>query len=93
MVHLDDFLFASRLGSPDCRICMETFQSLAADLGVPLGEGGGLTTLLSFLGILIDIERELCVLPEDKVSELGFLVLHMPGKASHCVNGRPCWDI
>ena len=70
--YLDDFAV---LGSPDSEGChrhLLCLQSVAADLGVPLApdKQDGPTTVIVFLGIIIDTTRQELRLPEDKLRRL-----------------------
>ena len=70
--YLDDFAV---LGSPDSEGChrhLLCLQSVAADLGVPLApdKQDGPTTVIVFLGIIIDTTCQELRLPEDKLRRL-----------------------
>ena len=70
--YLDDFAV---LGSPDSEEChrhLLCLQSVAADLGVPLApdKQDGPTTVIVFLGIIIDTTCQELRLPEDKLRRL-----------------------
>jgi hypothetical protein len=54
--YLDDFIFAGANGSGNCALLMDVFKNICQELGVPLADNKtvGPTTLLTFLGLLID---------------------------------------
>jgi hypothetical protein len=54
--YLDDFIFAGANGSGNCALLMDVFKNICQELGVPLADNKtvGPTTLLTFLGLLIN---------------------------------------
>ena len=70
--YLDDFLFAGKSNTEDCKNLMNSFDRVCCRLGVPIAheKTEGPTTKLSYLGLLIDTEKMLIQIPEDKVLEL-----------------------
>lgn len=78
LYYINDFLFAGKLGSLECRVLMATFQELVRALGVQQVEEKreGSFISLSLLGTLINMEQEYCVLPRGKVCGLFRLLEH-----------------
>lgn len=70
--YLDDFLCIGSGSDRVCSLILSTVEQVAADFGVPLAPGKteGPSTVLSFLGIVIDTDKMECRLPEDKLSAL-----------------------
>lgn len=70
--YLDDFLFVGPSGSRVCLSLLQTMERVSRNFGVPLApdKTEGPTTVIKFLGILIDSERMECRLPDDKVEDL-----------------------
>ena len=72
--YLDDFIFAGANGSGNCALLMDAFKHICQELGVPLADNKtvGPTTLLTFLGLLIDTVNMIVKIPVDKVERLKF---------------------
>lgn len=70
--YLDDFLCVGPPASKTCALLLATLQHMAGTFGIPLARDKteGPTTVLSFLGIVIDSEAMECRLPEDKLVAL-----------------------
>ncbi|KAM4045389.1 uncharacterized protein ACNLHF_009217 [Anomaloglossus baeobatrachus] len=70
--YLDDFLCIGPPKSFVCASLLAAIQSVFKCFGVPLASDKteGPSTLIKFLGILIDSEAMECRLPDDKVSDL-----------------------
>ena len=70
--YLDDFLCVGPPASNGCAILLATLQHVAGSFGIPLApdKTEGPTTVLSFLGIVVDSEAMECRLPEDKLGAL-----------------------
>jgi hypothetical protein len=66
--YLDDFIFAEASGSRNCALLMDAFKSICHELGVPLADNKtvGPTTLLRFLGLLIDTVNMIVKITVDK---------------------------
>ena len=66
--YLDDFIFAGANGSGNCALLMDAFKSICQELGVPLADNKtvGPTTLLTFLGLLIDTVNMIVKITVDK---------------------------
>lgn len=70
--YLDDFAI---IGPPESEVCLRHLMILkrvCSELGVPLApdKQDGPTTVIQFLGIIIDTERQELRLPEDKLKRL-----------------------
>ena len=76
MHYLDDFLTMGRASSSECHNNLELIKSLCTFLGLPLKTEKieGPTTVLVFLGIILDTARQELRLPQEKVEELSRLV-------------------
>jgi len=70
--YLDDFIFAGASSSNDCFLLMETFFSVSRELGIPIAEKKtvGPTTVLDFLGFIIDTVHMMVKIPQDKLVRL-----------------------
>lgn len=70
--YLDDFLFMGPKDSRVCSLLLHTMERVAGQFGVPLApeKTEGPTTVIKFLGIVIDTGMMECRLPEDKVRDL-----------------------
>lgn len=70
--YLDDFLFAGNSTSNDCQILMSKFIEITAEMGVPLADNKtvGPTTVLTFLGLVIDTDLMLIRVPEVKIQKI-----------------------
>ena len=70
--YLDDFFLAGRPNHADCAAALQILQEICRELNIPLAEGKmeGPTTLLEFLGILLDTLRLEARLPPDKLQDL-----------------------
>ena len=70
--YLDDFLFSGKSNTQDCQNLMDTFDKVCNVLGVPIAheKTEGPCTKLHYLGLLIDTEKMLIQIPEDKVLDL-----------------------
>lgn len=73
---LDDFIFAGAECSNHCSILVRQFESICAELGIPLAteKSVGPTTVLVFLGFEIDTVTLSIRIPENKVNELLILL-------------------
>ena len=74
--YLDDFLFAGRADAPSCKESLDLALMLCKELGIPVmpEKVAGPTTLLDFLGLLIDTIKMEISLPEDKLLRLKSLL-------------------
>ena len=72
MHYLDDFLLVGPPDSPACQRDLEIFTQVCKELGVPLAteKVEGLSTSLTFLGILIDTHNMEIRLPEAKLQRI-----------------------
>ena len=70
--YLYDFTVLGSLDSEECHRHLLCLQSIAADLGVPLAldKQNSPTTVIVFLGIIIDTTHQKLRLPEDKLCRL-----------------------
>lgn len=70
--YLDDFLFAGESNTLDCQNLMNNFDTVCNRLGVPVAKEKteGPTTKLQYLGFLIDTEKMLIKIPDEKILEL-----------------------
>jgi len=75
--YLDDYLTMGPPGSTVCQQNLNTFTSICADLGVPLTADKleGPSTLLCFLGIILDTEHMEIRLPADKLARIKQLLI------------------
>ena len=82
--YLDDFLFAGRPGTGECREYLQRALALCEELGVRVSMGKlvGPATLIEFLGILLDTLRLELRLPTDKLLRLRRLIQEWRGKHS-----------
>ena len=77
--YLDDFIFMGSEHSDDCAKLMENFFHLSYDLGVPIAEDKtvGPTTIMPFLGLVINKELGIISIPHDKLFKLQSQLLPM----------------
>lgn len=77
--YLDDFFFVGQEGTENCLNLMNNFQNLCRDLGVPIAENKttGPTTVIEFLGLLIDTVLMMVRIPYDKLQKLQGLLKYM----------------
>lgn len=77
--YLDDYIFMGSELSDDCATLMSSFTDLCEDLGVPLAVDKtlGPTTILPFLGFIINTELMLVMIPKEKLSKLHDLLKPM----------------
>ena len=70
--YLDDFLILGRPGSDECVRALSSFEDLCGQLGVPLAseKTAGPTTVMEFLGIVLDSEELTMSLPSRKLMAL-----------------------
>ena len=80
--YLDDFLCVGPPSSNVCAVLLATLQHIADRFGVPLAadKTEGPTTVLSFLGIMIDSEAMECRLSADKVENLRLEIRGLLGR-------------
>ena len=72
--YLDDFLFAGADKISNCSKLMNTFTEVCSQLGVPIADDKteGPPTRITYLGLLIDTEKMLIQIPDEKVQELSY---------------------
>lgn len=82
MHYHDDYLLAGLGDMPVCAECLQAFQALVVELGVPLAEEKtkGLATWLAFLGIQLFTVRGTASLPVEKLWALKELLGDTPKK-------------
>ncbi|XP_077342712.1 uncharacterized protein LOC143987679 [Lithobates pipiens] len=70
--YLDDFLCVGPASSALCAVLLTTLEWVAEVFGIPLApeKTERPTTVISFLGIVLDSEAMECLLPEDKLEAL-----------------------
>jgi hypothetical protein len=73
--YLDDFLFAGKRNSNDCKLLMDTldtFDRICNRLGIPVAQEKteGPSTKIHYLGLLIDTGKMIIQIPDEKVAEL-----------------------
>ena len=70
--YLDDFIMLGAPGTEECREAMTIVEHICKALGVPLKaqKTEGPTTLIKFLGIVIDTIKGILLLPADKLNKL-----------------------
>lgn len=70
--YLDDFLCVGLASSEVCAVLLTTLEYIAECFGIPLApdKTEGPTTVISFLGIVVDSEAMECQLPEEKLRAL-----------------------
>ena len=77
--YLDDFIFLG-LCEKICNLLIQQFLELCLEVGVPISDEKTewATTLLVFLGILLDGRNKLLAIPQEK-RERALAMLHYPG--------------
>ena len=70
--YLDDFLFAGEAGTDNCKHLMLTFDEICKELGVPIAneKTEGPTTIIEYLGLIIDSQNMMIKIPLDKITKL-----------------------
>lgn len=70
--YLDDFIFAGRKQTGECRTLMEIFKQTCDEFGIPLADDKtqGPVTSLIFLGLEIDTVQRCIRIPTSKILEL-----------------------
>lgn len=70
--YLDDFIFMGSEHTQDCAALMSVFSDTCSELGVPIAEDKtmGPTTVLPFLGFIIDTVLQLVIIPKEKLEKL-----------------------
>ena len=70
--YLDDFIFMGSSNSGVCELLMHTFEHACIELGVPIAheKTSGPTTVLTFLGFIIDTELTMVIIPPEKLEKL-----------------------
>ena len=70
--YLDDFLVVGAAHTSECSTALHTLTAICQELGIPLAEEKleGPSTVLEFLGILLDTTKLEARLPEDKLTDL-----------------------
>jgi len=74
--YLDDFILCGKKGTNDCQKLIMHFNAICSELGVPINErkSEGPTTVMTFLGLVIDSDRMLICIPTPKTIELRALL-------------------
>ena len=93
MLHyLDDFFFCCPNQSNACKEALDIAVPLCKSLGLPVAPHKvvGPKTVLSFLGIIIDSERQELRLPADKLSSIKALLRKFLGKRSATKHELQC---
>jgi len=74
--YIDDFILCGRKGTGDCRKLIAHFNSTCSELGVPINDekSEGPTTVMTFLGLVIDSDNMLIRIPQPKIIELQALL-------------------
>ena len=83
LIHfLDDFFTAGQADSPQCAANIEVIKKVFHQLGVPLAyeKLEGLTTEITYLGIVIDSVKQEIRLLAEKCNELSCLLNQWVGK-------------
>ena len=72
MHYLDDFFFVAPAMSEKCMVLLDSFQRICKALGVPLAEEKteGPTTIITFLGLKIDTNKQPVEVPKEKLASL-----------------------
>ena len=80
--YLDDFAVIGPPDSPACQQALDTLEQVCKELGVPLApeKKDGPSTLIVFLGILIDTIKQELSLPGDKLRRLLEMVVQWEHK-------------
>ena len=80
--YLDDFIFMGSKYTSDCLFLMNTFMGISEELGIPIADDKtvGPTTVLPYLGFIIDTELMMVLIPPDKISKLHDLLVPMLNK-------------
>ena len=70
--YLDDFIFMGESNTGDCKYLMYMFEDTCNKLGVPIAHDktSGPTTVLTFLGFIIDTELMMVIIPPEKLKKL-----------------------
>ena len=70
--YLDDFFFAGKANSNDCKKLMDTFVKICKQLGVPLADEKtvGPTTFMEYLGLTINTHNMTVQIPDAKLKDL-----------------------
>lgn len=70
--YLDDFIFMGSKYSNDCSTLMNTFMDVSQELGIPIAHDKtvGPSSVLTFLGFVIDTELLMVLIPPDKLAKL-----------------------
>lgn len=78
--YLDDFFFAEK-SDDECKKIMDSFDHVCNRLGIPVAheKSEGPSSQLHYLGLLIDSEKMVIKIPEDKVLELKSKIKYVLG--------------
>ena len=82
--YLDDFLVMGKGSSDQCSDALQISLALCSKLGFPIADHKveGPSSCLPFLGILIDTQKFILQLPQDKVERLKSLIHQWEGRRS-----------
>ena len=70
--YLDDFFFAGKEGTENCKVLMDSFSTVCKRLNVPVADEKteGPCTVIEYLGLTIDTDEMVVKIPIDKIDEL-----------------------
>lgn len=79
--YLDDFYFAA-INENSCKYLMSTFRNVCGRLNVPIAEEKteGPTFVLEYLGITIDTQKMMIMIPKDKLNDLRQQISYVLGR-------------
>lgn len=74
--YLDDFFFVGAKNTLHCEHLVNTFRQVSQKLGIPIAEEKtmGPSTVITFLGFVINSELRMVIIPPDKLSKLRSLL-------------------
>ena len=77
--YLDDFLFAGKPDTLECNERLNEFRQICDDLGVPIAneKTEGPSTVLQYLGLIIDTKNLLVRIPLEKIKDLTLQIEHL----------------
>lgn len=80
--YLDDYICMGAQHSLDCATLMSTLTKVCSELKIPLADEKtiGPTTVLPFLGFIIDTELQLVLIPKEKLVKLHALLMPILSK-------------
>ena len=88
--YLDDFRFAGKRNSNDCKLLIGTFDRFCNRLGIPVAQEKteGPSTKIHYLGFLIETEKMIIQIPDEKVAQLKCKIKFVLGRTKVTL-----WDL